>query len=62
MLTLAWVYRTGRDLLAPRSGLFATLLLSTSVFFLSYMIHARAFTLIALVQHALHLGLTGALC
>ena len=48
MLTLAWVYRTGRDLLAPRSGLFATLLLSTSVFFLSYMIHARAFTLIAL--------------
>ena len=48
MLTLAWVYRTGRDLLAPRAGLFATLLLSTSVFFLAYMIHARAFTLIAL--------------
>ena len=48
MLTLAWVYRTGRDLLAPRAGLFAALLLSASVFFLAYMIHARAFTLIAL--------------
>ena len=48
MLTLAWVYRTGRDLLAPQAGLFAALLLSASVFFLAYMIHARAFTLIAL--------------
>ncbi len=48
MLTLAWVYRTGRDLLTPRAGLFAALLLSASVFFLAYMIHARAFTLIAL--------------
>ncbi len=48
MLTLAWVYRTGRDLLTPRAGLFAALVLSASVFFLAYMIHARAFTLIAL--------------
>ena len=48
MLALAWVYRTGRDLLAPRAGLLAALLLSTSGFFLAYMIHARAFTLIAL--------------
>ena len=48
MLALAWVYRTGRDLLAPRAGLFATLVLSASVFFIAYMIHARAFTLIAL--------------
>ena len=48
MLTLAWVYRTGRDLFAPQAGLFAALLLSTSVFFLAYMIHARAFTLVAL--------------
>ena len=48
MLTLAWVYRTGRDLLAPQAGLLAALLLSASVFFLAYMIHARAFTLIAL--------------
>ncbi len=48
LLTLAWVYRTGRDLLSSRASLFATLLLSASVFFLAYMIHARAFTLIAL--------------
>ena len=48
MLTIAWVYRTGRDLLAPRAGLLAALLLSASVFFLAYMIHARAFTLVAL--------------
>ena len=48
MLTLAWVYRTGRDLLAPWAGLLAALMLSASVFFLAYMIHARAFTLIAL--------------
>ena len=48
MLTHAWVYRTGRDLLTSRAGLFATLLLSASLFFLAYMIHARAFTLIAL--------------
>ena len=48
LLALAWVYRTGRDLLSPKAGLFAALLLSASVFFLAYMIHARAFTLIAL--------------
>ena len=47
-LTLAWVYRTGRDLLAPWAGLFATLLLSASVFFLAYMVHARVFTLVSL--------------
>ncbi len=48
MLALAWVYRTGRDLLAPRAGFFAALLLSASVYFLAYMIHARAFTLVVL--------------
>ena len=48
LLTLAWVYRTGRDLLAARAGFFAALLLSASVFFLAYMIHARAYTLVAL--------------
>ena len=48
LLTLAWVYRTGRDLLSSRASLFATLLLSVSVFFIAYMIHARAFTLVTL--------------
>ena len=48
LLALAWVYRTGQDLIAVRAGFFAALLLSASVFFLAYMIHARAFTLVAL--------------
>ena len=34
--------------LRPRAGLFAAFLLSASVFFLAYMVRARAFTLIAL--------------
>ena len=47
-LAIAWVYRTGRDLFAPRAGLFAAMLLSTSVFFLAYMTNARAYSLVAL--------------
>ena len=47
MLALAWVGRTGRDLFAPRAGLFATLLLATSAFFLLYLSYARAFSLVA---------------
>ena len=48
MLALAWVYRTGRDLLAPQVGLYAALLMSASVFFLTYVAHARVFALVAL--------------
>ena len=48
LLALAWVYRTGRDLIAARAGFFAALLLSASVFYLAYMMHARAFALVAL--------------
>ena len=47
-LTLAWVYRTGRDFFALQAGLFATLLLSASAFFLAYQVHARVFTVITL--------------
>ena len=47
-LAIAWVFRTGRDLFAPGAGLFAALLLSTSVFFLAYMANARAYSLVAL--------------
>ena len=47
MLTLAWVGRTGRDLFAPQAGLFATLLLAASAFFLLYLSYARAFSLVA---------------
>ena len=43
LLTLAWVYRIGRDLLSSHGrGIFAALTAQfTSVFFLAYMIHAR---------------------
>ena len=37
LLTLAWVYRLGRDLFTPAIALAATLLLATSVLFLTYM-------------------------
>ena len=48
VLTLAWVYRAGRGLFAPEAGLFAALLLGSSVFLLAYMANARAYTLVAL--------------
>ena len=48
LLTLAWVYRTGRDLFAPAAGLFAALLLSASVIHLAYMTRADLYALVAL--------------
>ena len=48
MLTLAWVYRTGRGMFSPGAGLVAALLLGTSVFLLAYMVNARAYALVAL--------------
>ncbi len=48
LLTLAWVYRCGRDFFSPAAGLLASLLLAASLFFLAYLTHARAFSLVAL--------------
>ena len=48
MLALALVTRAGRDLLSPAAGVIAALLLAGSAFFLTYMFHARAFTIVAL--------------
>jgi len=48
LLALAWVYRCGRDFLSPSAGLLACLLLAASLFFLAYLTHARAFSLVAL--------------
>ena len=48
LLTLAWVYRAGRDLLAPAAGLIATLLLSASVFHLAFMTRAELYAPVAL--------------
>ncbi len=43
LLTLAWVYRLGRALFTARIALTATLLLSTSVAFLTYMHISRSY-------------------
>ncbi len=43
LLTLAWVYRFGRDLFSARVAWVSILLLSTSVLFLSYMHIARSY-------------------
>ena len=48
ILALACIYRAGGDLHSRRAGLFAALLLSASLFYLTYMGHARSFTLVAL--------------
>ena len=48
LLALAWVYRCGRDFFTPMAGLHACLLLAASLFFLAYLTHARAFSLVAL--------------
>ena len=48
LLALAWTYRTGRDLFAPLVGLVAAMLLVSSVFFITYLHVARAFSMVAL--------------
>ena len=48
MLALAWSYRCGRDFFTQASALATTALLAGSVFFLAYLTHARAFSLVAL--------------
>ena len=48
LLTLAWVYCTGRNFFTPAAGLFAALLLSASVFHLAYMARAELYAPVAL--------------
>ena len=48
LLTLAWVYRAGRDFFTPAAGLIAALLLSASVFHLAFMARADPYALVAL--------------
>ncbi len=47
LLTLAWVYRTGRGMFAPTAGLLAALLLSASLFHLAYMARAGTYAMVA---------------
>ena len=48
LLTIAWVYRAGRDFFAPAAGTFAALLLSASLFHLTYMARSRPYAMVAL--------------
>ena len=48
LLTLAWVYRAGRDFFVPAAGLIAALLLSASIFHLAYMARAGLYSPVAL--------------
>ena len=48
LLTIAWGYRAGRDFFAPAAGTFAALLLSASLFHLTYMTRAGPYALVAL--------------
>ena len=48
LLALAAVYRAGAEFFGPRAGLFASLLLAGSAFFLTYFTVARAFSLVTL--------------
>ena len=48
LLTLAWVYRAGRDFFGLQAGLVASLMLGSSVVFLAHMELARALTMVAL--------------
>ena len=57
LLTLAWVYRIGRALFTARIALTATLLLATSVVFLTYMHTARPYAVRDILRGYRPLGL-----
>ena len=48
LMALAWAYRTGLTLYSPITGLLATLLLSSSVLFITFMHVARPYAFVAL--------------
>lgn len=48
MIAIALTYRLGRDLFHPFVGISAALILTTSIFFVTYMHKYRVFTLVAL--------------
>jgi hypothetical protein len=49
MLAAAMTYRLGRDLVSPKVGLYAAVVLGTSVFFVHYLHELRMYTLMVLV-------------
>jgi hypothetical protein len=49
MIAIAWTYRLGRDLLSPRAGLYAAIVIATSGFFIHFLHELRMYTLFALL-------------
>lgn len=50
MLTVAWTYRLGRDLVGPRVGLYAAIVLGTSAFYIHFLHEMRVYTLLTLLS------------
>ncbi len=48
LLALAWTYRAGHDLFAPLVGLVAAMLLTSSVYFVTYLHVARPYSMVVL--------------
>ena len=48
LLSICWTFRMGRDLFSPLAGLIAILLLSTSVFYITFFHLARTYSLVAM--------------
>ena len=45
LLTIAWTYRLGKELVGPRAGLFAAVILGTSAFYAHFLHEMRVYTL-----------------
>lgn len=49
VLGLAWTYRLGHDLISPRAGLYAAVVLGSSAFFVHYLHELRMYTFFVLL-------------
>jgi len=49
LLTIAWTYRLGRDLVGPRAGLYAAVVLGSSAFYAHFLHEMRVYTLFTLL-------------
>jgi hypothetical protein len=48
ILAIAWTYRLGSDMLSPRVGLYAAIVLGTSAFFVHFLHELRMYTMVAM--------------
>jgi hypothetical protein len=49
LLTIAYTYRLGHELISPRTGLYAAIVLGTSAFYVHYLHEMRVYTLFTLL-------------